>query len=146
MRSFILFSLLWAAVFSVTTSCSDKPSEEVRKYQELYREVIAVHDEVMPKMGELNALSRTLKQEQDSISATHTGILDSLKLSHTTMMEWMKDFSEKFPYGKSDPLQKTPEELHRDIELLQAELGEVNRMKDLIEESMTKAKKAISGK
>ncbi|WP_461533901.1 hypothetical protein [Sinomicrobium sp.] len=145
MRSYTLFSLLSVIAFTATISCSDKASEEVNKYKELYQEIIAVHDEVMPKMGELNKLSKTLKEETDSVSSSHTGILDSLKLSHTTMMDWMKDFSEKFPYG-TDPLQKTTEELQRDIELLKTEREEVNKMRDLIEESMAKAQKAISEK
>lgn len=79
------------------------PNKE-KQQEELSKEVIAVHDEVMPKMGELSKLRRELK---DSINAwTSDSIADhSIQIQESTvlvtdldsadksMMNWMHEYT-----------------------------------------------------
>ncbi|MGS2762000.1 hypothetical protein [Sinomicrobium sp. M5D2P9] len=144
MRSFRLYTIL-ITVFTTVVACNTKPSEEAEAYHKLFDEVIAVHDEIMPEMGKLNSLSKKLKQEADSVN-THSGILDSLEMSYKAMMDWMKDFSEKFPYGEFNPKDKTREEITAKVNILEEEKNEVYELRELINQSIEKAEKLLNEK
>lgn len=139
---YLRLSTLWFTICIALTACNDKPSPETKEYSKLFDEVIAVHDEVMPEMGKLNTLAEALKKQNDT-TRNYQGILDSLQLSHKAMMDWMKDFSEKFPYGEFDPKNSEPEELQAKIEILKEEKTEVYEMRELMQESIAKAEKQL---
>lgn len=63
-------------------------------------EVVAVHDEVMPRMSEIGKLVAKLKPMADS---TETGLpylkaMKDLQDAHAAMMDWMKGFGDRFDY------------------------------------------------
>lgn len=63
-------------------------------------EVVAVHDEVMPRMSEIGKLVAKLKPMADS---TETGLpylkaMQDLQDAHAAMMDWMKGFGDRFNY------------------------------------------------
>lgn len=63
-------------------------------------EVVAVHDEVMPRMSEIGKLVAKLKPMADS---TETGLpylkaMQDLQDAHAAMMDWMKGFGDRFDY------------------------------------------------
>ena len=66
-------------------------------------QVMAAHDEVMPKMGDLRRLSKTLNEKADSLaaqdSASFAGQIEELRstaekieAANESMMEWMRQF------------------------------------------------------
>ena len=77
-------------------SCgSDNP--EHQEQEKLWDEMMVIHDDVMPKMGQINKLSRTLrkhlKNNKETIAENEVQKIEaSVKLltdAHDGMMEWM---------------------------------------------------------
>ena len=59
--------------------------------------VMAVHDEVMPKMGEISLLIDRLKPLADqNPDSPYANAMKELQNSHKAMMDWMGDFGEAF--------------------------------------------------
>ena len=83
-------------------------TEEKKDTPSLMKEVMSVHDAVMPKMGTIGKLVKVLNQQKDSlleVAATEEIVLkmdalskgvDSLQNAHKKMMTWMKDFGSNF--------------------------------------------------
>lgn len=65
---------------------------QLKEQEALYQQMMEVHDEVMPKMGELNALTRGLKALNnlpDSLQINVTEAVSNLENAHEGMMSWM---------------------------------------------------------
>jgi len=93
MRKYIIVSL--TLFLTVLVSCKDEkkdPSAEQMK------EVLAVHDEVMPKMGAIAKLVGQLKPKVDSTEQgkVFEKAMKDLQESNAEMMEWMQRFGERF--------------------------------------------------
>lgn len=58
----------------------------------LYKEVMAIHDEVMPLMGDLMAMNKKIKS-QDSTSQEATELSIYLEEANESMMNWMRKFN-----------------------------------------------------
>lgn len=136
--------LIGIALFGAI-SC-DSTSQEKNTYDALYKEVIAAHDQVMPKMGELSALSQSLKQQIDSTQQStviyEKGIED-LENSYDFMMEWMHDFSAEFVKDQTPFEELSPEQRKIKTEALQEEVIRVNKLRDQINGSIERAKELI---
>ncbi|WP_422359266.1 hypothetical protein [Reichenbachiella sp.] len=76
--------LILLTITAFTFACNSDKKEQ----QALFEEVMLVHDEVMPKMGNLRALSTTLSQKADSL------VLDSL-IDHSSKVSKMRELSKK---------------------------------------------------
>ena len=61
-------------------------------------EVMAIHDEVMPKMGKLGKLVGQLKPMADSLGAEspQAMAMRDLQIANKSMMDWMQDFGNRF--------------------------------------------------
>ncbi|MBT3962622.1 MAG: hypothetical protein HN728_10500 [Flavobacteriales bacterium] len=93
--------LLFAVVATFfVTSCTD-PNQE--KIDALKAEAIAVHDEVMPRMGAIADLRSTLKKQWKDVSADTSstgdtiaqfiaGRISMLDSADEAMMSWMADY------------------------------------------------------
>ncbi|MBS1505766.1 MAG: hypothetical protein JSS79_03875 [Bacteroidetes bacterium] len=111
--------------------------------QALYEEVMAVHDEVMPKSGQIYQLKKDL---QDKITKSASLSDDRKKEIEQTiaeldsadhaMMDWMHKFQ---PTADS-----TNQEAAR--EYLENEMERIKKVKDLIEMSLQKAKEELEKK
>ena len=126
-------------------SC-DKTSGEKKTYDALYNEVIAVHDEVMPKMGELSGLSQSLKQRADSTqisAANYEKGIEDLENAYDFMMEWMHGFSEEFVKDQTPIEALSAEDRKVKIEALGEELKDVEKLRDQINGSIERAKVLI---
>jgi len=100
MRTYISLFLM-ITVFAV--SCGDKKKEAK---DELYDKVMAVHDEIMPKMGDIMKFKKQLQEKIDALSKADQ--VDSTKISeleqaiadldhsHEEMMGWMRQFDNDF--------------------------------------------------
>lgn len=82
------------------SACSDKEKEEK---DSLMDQVMAAHDEVMPKMGDLRRMSKELSEKADSLSglgdSTYSDQIqqlrntaDKIEAANESMMEWMRQF------------------------------------------------------
>ena len=106
--------------------------------QDVYKEVLKVHDEVMPKMGELHKLKRELKkkieetpnlaeEKKKEIEAT----IAKLDSASEGMMTWMHEFKPEADSTASE--EKVREYLEREME-------RVKKVKEDILEAIEKAK------
>ncbi len=127
----------------IITSCNQLSKEE-KEFDALMQKVIDVHDEVMPKMGEISSMIKDLEAKIDTTDTgkLHANAQQDLKDSYDFMMKWMQDFSDKFPHDQ-DTGTMTPEEFASQMTLLKEEEVEVNKMRDQINSSIENAKKLL---
>ena len=134
---YTLIALLSVGLLSLGCKGETSPSESNKM-----AEVIAVHDEVMPKMSEIGKLVAQLKPMADS---SETGLpylkaMRDLQDAHAAMMDWMKGFGDRFDYEEvmeGKPL--SPEK----IALLKDEEVKVKAMRDLVLQSIDSAEKIL---
>ncbi len=133
------FALLPLFFFLLACKTETKKSESPTKMQE----VIAVHDEVMPKMGTISKLVAQLKPLADS---TETGkkyqtAIRDLQAAHRSMMDWMQGFDERFD---SDEIMNGKELSEEKKAWLLEEEKKVNQLKEDINGSIERAEKLLS--
>jgi len=97
--------LVFTAVLHILTGCGAKKAEEQKKSQDdLAKEVMAIHDEVMPRMGELvgfrkqlktkiNAWTQTNTAESDAVIMEATALVEKLDAADKGMMDWMHEYN-----------------------------------------------------
>ncbi len=107
------------------------------------QEVMAVHDEVMPKMGTISKLVAQLKPLADS---TETGMkyqtaMQDLQAAHRSMMSWMQGFGERFD---SDEILNGKELTEEKKAWLLEEEKKVYRLKEDINGSIARAEKLLA--
>ena len=138
--------LVLSLILVLTISCNKKPSQEAQAFNSAFKDVMAVHDEVMPKMNEMGKLSTELKAKVDTTEAgkTYQKALDSLGNAHTLMMTWMEDFSNKFPYAEDRLKGKSTEQILEDIEALKNEQTKVDAVRDAVNGSINNAKTVLA--
>jgi preprotein translocase subunit YajC len=127
---------LLLVVMSVILSCK-KEQKEVKEATQMER-VIAVHDEVMPKMGTIGKLINKLEPMVDStaIGKQHEVAIKDLKEGYNLMMDWMKGFGDKFD---SDEIMKGKALTEEKQTWLIEEEEKVNIMRDKINSSIANA-------
>lgn len=90
--------------FLLFTACGE--TKKSAKDQ-LYDKVMAVHDEIMPKMGDISKYKKQLKEKIDELTAAGSDAnvekidelkkaLEGLENSHEEMMGWMREFDNNF--------------------------------------------------
>lgn len=84
-------------------SCSSPSSETASDQMTLEEEVMAIHDSVMPKMGELRSTKNSLLAKADSVlqtDSTHAQVLKELateiEKANESMMLWMRNYEPEF--------------------------------------------------
>ena len=139
MKKILLFCVF---NFLILSCKQDKPI--VKEYKSTMNHVLEVHDEVMPEMGEINNLIIQLQEKIDAGEASekYQEALKNLKGAHAFMMEWMRDFAEKFPNALEEPT-FSEEKFERKLNILKSEEKEVIEMKKRVESSIKKAKKLL---
>ncbi|SFS76756.1 hypothetical protein SAMN04487906_1634 [Zhouia amylolytica] len=126
--AFSLFALL------LMISCgNDNSKQEV--FDSLKKEVLKVHDEVMPKMGKINTLITELDSKIDTteMGKSYEKAKQELEESHDMMMSWMKNFGDQF----GGTIAK--DSLDEKIQLLEQEDIKVNDLKEKINSSIKNA-------
>ena len=106
-------------------------------------EVLNVHDEVMPKMGELMNLKRQIlakaEGETDSIMVKDLRMLaQDLDEAQQGMMVWMREWSKS-----SAPHVKEESEIEERKAFFTAEIEKVTQVKEAINGSIAEAKEAL---
>jgi hypothetical protein len=135
-------TILLIALIVLNISCK---SEENKTNEETRMErVISVHDEMMPKMGTIGKLISALEQKADSTAGEpYKFAQDDLEDAYTYMMDWMKDFGDRFDSdeimnGKALSKQK-------EVWLIEEE-EKVTIMRDMINNSITNAEALLKDK
>lgn len=109
LKNVFFSSLLILGFVVVTVSCDEAPKDKQetkevddqalsyqKKFNQLMKETIAVHDEVMPKMGEIKSLINKLEGADAEKEEVSEEMIGALKDGHDRMMSWMKKFSSTF--------------------------------------------------
>jgi len=123
----LVASALTLLVSFLILSCANPLIEENKKLRE---QIIGVHDEVMPKMGELKALEKKASEQADSLYAqdsTATAEIESLRAltsqlnqAHEDMFVWMRQYS-------LEEEGKTPEEIKIYLDEQWVKVNQVNK-------------------
>lgn len=123
----LVASALTLLVSYLILSCANPLIEENKKLRE---QIIGVHDEVMPKMGELKALEKKASEQADSLYAqdsTATAEIESLRSlasqlnqAHEDMFVWMRQYS-------LEEEGKTPEEIKIYLDEQWVKVNQVNK-------------------
>ena len=118
---------------------SDQTQEEGPN-QALYNQMMDVHDEVMPRMDEIIKLKRHLQEEiansPDMVTERKQeleNIISNLDSASNSMMSWMHRINEFNPLADSVNQEKARE-------YLESEMEEIKKVKELMIESIDKAK------
>ena len=126
--------LISSLMFTLTLlSCKNESKE-------LYNRVMDTHDEVMPRMGEIERLKRELR---DKISKTPDMILErkekleqiisNLDSANRSMMDWMHKFN---------PLPDTADQ-EKAKTYLESEMTRIENVKELMLQSIQEANEAL---
>tara|TARA_R110002051_G_C8538233_1_gene470699 strand:- start:52 stop:471 length:420 start_codon:yes stop_codon:yes gene_type:complete len=85
--------LILSLIIAVAYSCKDEKKENSQM-----ESVMAIHDEVMPKMGTIGKLVAQLDEKitNDATSNDYAAAREELKAAHKAMMAWMKSFGDRF--------------------------------------------------
>ena len=88
----------------VFAGCGNKAEQQQKQQEDLAKEVLAIHDEVMPRSEELVKLRKQLKDKVNvwaaDAGADHgaqireaTAHIDSLTAADKSMMDWMHNYN-----------------------------------------------------
>ncbi|MBK9488909.1 MAG: hypothetical protein IPO07_08995 [Haliscomenobacter sp.] len=137
-RMMIASMLLMALIYACGTGSAGVQEQQIEN------EMMAEHDRIMPKMGELNDLYKDMRQYLflDTTMTMDTRerlsmVTVNLKESEEEMMNWMNgisDLAQKKTTMKSEEL----------IKYLTEQKNEIKRIGDFTDKSITEAKTALA--
>ena len=125
--------LILSVLIAATYSCKDQNKENSQM-----KNVMAVHDEVMPKMGTISKLVSQLDEKitNDTASDNYAAAREDLKEAHKAMMDWMKGFGDRFDGDEILNGKALTEEKQK---WLDEEEAKVKALKDQINSSIKQA-------
>ncbi|MDC6365398.1 MULTISPECIES: hypothetical protein [Flavobacteriaceae] len=91
-----IIPLFLTVLFVATVSCKKEKKKDESPSQ--MEQVMAIHDEVMPKMGHLGKLVGELKAKVDTtaMGQQYEAAMEDLQGAHKSMMDWMMNFGDRF--------------------------------------------------
>ena len=145
MKKLFLLSFLPLFFIGCTSTSSDISSVHSENMS-LLSDIIEEHDVVMKKMSTINSLENDLSNREPIDSNIELAI-KNLKESNMSMMSFMKNFSDQFPYD-SYPMNKKMEEKNLDFyqdinQKLILKKSEIFKIGKQFEESIAKAEELI---
>ncbi|MEZ4779665.1 MAG: hypothetical protein R2786_09820 [Flavobacteriaceae bacterium] len=137
MKKLFLIVLLAASI----TACKEKVTEPAGPTQ--MEQVIAIHDELMPKMGEVGELIVKLESSMDStqVDSMKLTAIQNLKGANQEMMNWMMDFGNAFDSAEVFDGKELSEEKLKTLTSFQES---VNNLKSSMEAAISNAEKLLS--
>ncbi|QXP50744.1 hypothetical protein H0I25_03835 [Cellulophaga sp. HaHa_2_95] len=127
--------ILSVIAISLTFSCKDSDTKEVPTQMQ---QVMAVHDEVMPKMSTIGRLISKIDEKIQETDSTET-LLNAqadLRDANKSMMEWMKGFGDRF---ESDEIMKGKKLTKEKQRFLDEEEVKVKALRDKMNTSIENA-------
>lgn len=139
----ILPKTLLFLVVILLFSCAKETPKEAQEFNTLMKQTIDIHDEVMPKMSQINQQIMLLDSLKMTDSIAKKDAINQLKKSHDAMMVWMKDLSNTFTRAEiNQGLQtKNSDSIQLKLEKLKSLHQDANVMKSEILSSLETAKK-----
>jgi hypothetical protein len=159
MKKIIL--LLGISSFFFLTACNnegqaDKAADTEKEKQEqvsqdkwdvAYKEVMGIHDEVMPRMGEINRLKRTIQEKLETgqgkmgteLEKTMNTAVAKLEAADSLMMAWMATFNDGYKKVKKKAQDQEV------MEYLEKEKEKITIVKDRMLESIRLGKVLTEG-
>ena len=126
------------AIFTTMLILCCKNEKKTEKKPTQMQNVMAIHDEIMPKMGVISHLNGELSKKPDSstIGIEYETAINDLQAANKSMMDWMKGFGDRFDSdeimnGKALSVQKQ--------EWLDEEEAKVKTLRDQMYESIKNA-------
>lgn len=114
------------------SSCKEKPTLE--------SQVLAIHDEVMPKMGDIHLAKKKLKSvmtesQNDSLNTEVLQLINNLQKADEEMMQWMSNWEvptkepEKTKYleGEKIKITKVKVDMLSSLEAADQYLSKINK-------------------
>ena len=137
-----------------SSTTSSETEVAVTRAQEIYAETMNLHDEVMPRMGELVQLRQELGATADSLrEADSVGYADTvarmqaaaqdLAQADENMMQWMRSV-EKVP--GVDSLAAVPADTARLIQVQQEQKAAMEQVQEQMNNSITEARRLLGRK
>ncbi|WP_318310633.1 hypothetical protein [Flagellimonas crocea] len=123
-----------------TTDVESKAQTESAAQME---KIIAIHDEVMPKMRDIGKLVGELKPKVDStaMGKQYEVAMKDLQDAHKTMMDWMREFGDRFDYSETMEGKELSEQKQQ---WLDEEEEKVKVVKEKINGSIERAEKLLN--
>ncbi|MEO1010436.1 MAG: hypothetical protein AAFX53_03970 [Bacteroidota bacterium] len=89
---------LLVSLFCLVLSCKEQGQMAGPQEAAQMKKVMSIHDEVMPKMGQIGKLVAELKPKVDSteMGGKYNTAMKDLQAAHKGMMDWMKGFGDRF--------------------------------------------------
>ncbi|MFN2260501.1 MAG: hypothetical protein ABR595_00350 [Psychroflexus sp.] len=156
MQKILKISLL-SLVLSLGSCQSNNNEEESKAFDKQMKETVQIHDDVMPKMGEINSMIKKLEAKKEEVKSESEGVEDetmltydeaikNLKDAHDLMMSWMKNFSNTFSRTEiNDGLQaKDKDSIKAKMKLLNTQYESAEEMKKAITEALENAQKLLA--
>lgn len=136
-----IFSFLVIASLFVGFSCKQQPKKQEGPSQ--MEQVMAIHDEVMPKMSTIGKLVGEIKPKVDTtaLGQKYDVAMKDLQDAHTSMMDWMKEFGDRFDH---DEIMKGAELSEEKQKLLDAEEEKVKVVAEKINGSIERAQALLA--
>ncbi len=130
--------IVMAALLLAIASCKEKKEAAETESPSQMEQVMAVHDEVMPKMNNINSLISKLEAKIDPESAdtTYQDAIRDLKDANKSMMDWMMEFGNHFNSGEimnGEPLSEEKKQL------LNEDQAKMNEVKEKMNGSIERA-------
>jgi hypothetical protein len=138
-KTLTLFSLLLFLSFS----CKDEKKTEMKASTIQMKEVMAIHDQIMPEMGKFGPLVGELSSKEDSteIGLKYKSAREDLQAAHNSMMKWMQDFGNKFD---SDEILNGKELSEQKQKWLAEEQEKIKNLEEEINRSVENAKALLN--
>ncbi|WP_228236371.1 hypothetical protein [Allomuricauda sp. M10] len=139
MKKLPFLYILAVSIFMISCKEEKKAPEEPTQMER----VMAIHDEVMPEMGKIGKLVGELKSKVDTteVGQQYESAMKDLQDAHATMMDWMKEFGDRF---NSDEILNGKELSEEKQKWLDEEEVKVQVVKDKINTSITKAEALLA--
>lgn len=141
--------------FSACQSTDNK--EESEAFDKQMKETVQIHDDVMPKMGEINSMIKKLEAKKEELKSeseeikdetlrTYDDAIKNLKDAHDLMMSWMKNFSDSFSRTEiNDGLQtKDKDSIKAKMKQLNTQYKSAEEMKKAITDALENAQKILA--
>ena len=129
---------LYLLVLALFFSCTSTKEDPVKKLKD---ETIAIHDEVMPKMGELIKTRKDLLAKADSLMDTNaeravmlTTIADDIADANESMMDWMRNFEPEFEGSEEAIIQYFEAQKKSIQEVKENMLGSLEKGKEVLDQ------------
>jgi hypothetical protein len=137
-----LFSILAVVLLISSISCKDEKKEATKASNEQMKKVMAIHDEVMPKMSAMGSIVGELSSKEDSteIGLQYKAARRDLQDAHKAMMDWMQGFGNRFD---SDEILNGKELTEQKQIWLDEEEEKVKALREQINSSIENAEKIL---